>query len=78
MKSTLSEKGQITIPKEIREKHGLMPGCDLEFQSDGGAIRIIKVIQSDPLDRWRGKGSIPGFTKVNDYLNAIRDEERDR
>jgi len=38
MKSTLSEKGQVTIPKVLREKLGLRPGQILEFESKDGLL----------------------------------------
>ena len=32
MKSTISSKGQITVPAKVREKLGLGPGTIVEFQ----------------------------------------------
>lgn len=35
----LTSKGQVTIPKELRERHGLGPGTEVEFtESDGGIV----------------------------------------
>ena len=38
----ITAKGQVTIPQEIRERAGLMPGTDVEFEIDAGAVRLIK------------------------------------
>ena len=43
MKSTVSEKGQITIPKALRQTLGLRPGQILEFESKGGLLVGRKV-----------------------------------
>jgi AbrB family looped-hinge helix DNA binding protein len=49
--STLSEKGQIVIPLDIRLRYELTPGTQVEFVDDGGAIRLVvrrRVTPSDP------------------------------
>lgn len=48
---TLSEKGQIVIPAEIRARHDLRPGTQVEFVDEGGVIRLVvrrRVAVSDP------------------------------
>ena len=40
-KIKINKKGQITIPKEFREKHGLVPGISLDIRADGDKI-IVK------------------------------------
>lgn len=35
-------KGQVTIPQEIRERHGLLPGTEVEFVDDGEEVRLVK------------------------------------
>jgi AbrB family looped-hinge helix DNA binding protein len=39
----ITSKGQVTIPKEIRDGFGFMPGTEIEFVEDNGEIRIRKV-----------------------------------
>ena len=49
--ATLTEKGQIVIPAEIRARHGLTPGTQVEFVDEGGTIRLLvrrRVTPSDP------------------------------
>jgi AbrB family looped-hinge helix DNA binding protein len=36
----ITSKGQVTIPIEIREKLGLLPETDVEFEVVGDAVRI--------------------------------------
>lgn len=49
--ATLTEKGQIVIPAEIRARCGLTPGTQVEFVDEGGSIRLAvrrQVQRSDP------------------------------
>jgi antitoxin PrlF len=49
--ATLTEKGQVVIPAEIRARHGLTPGTQVEFVDEGGTIRLVvrrRVTPSDP------------------------------
>ena len=43
MKAILSEKGQVTIPKPIRDRLGLRAGTAIEFQATGGKLVGEKV-----------------------------------
>ena len=38
----LTTKGQVTIPQEIRERLGLLPHCEVEFDVVGESVRIRK------------------------------------
>ena len=49
--ATLTEKGQIVIPAEIRARYELTPGTQVEFVDEGGSIRLLvrrRVVPSDP------------------------------
>lgn len=49
--ATLTEKGQVVIPAEIRARYELTPGTQVEFVDDGGTIRLLvrrRVVPSDP------------------------------
>jgi AbrB family looped-hinge helix DNA binding protein len=74
-RAILSEKGQITIPKSIREELGLVPGTVLVFYPQSGKIIAEKDDQQAPLGKWRGKGKLPRGLSVNDYLKASRDAD---
>jgi len=38
----ITSKGQVTIPIEIREELGLLPGTEVEFDVDGDAVRLTR------------------------------------
>lgn len=39
----ITSKGQVTIPIQIRERLGLLPETEVEFEVAGNAVRIRKV-----------------------------------
>ena len=34
----ITSKGQVTIPQEIREKHGLLPNTEVDFVVERGRV----------------------------------------
>lgn len=73
MKTTVSERGQITLPKAIRTKLGIRPGTIIEFELVQGKIVGTKKEPQDVLRTWRGKGRLPeGIPDVDAYLNEVR------
>ncbi len=54
MKTTVSEKGQITIPKRLRDRLGLRPGTVLDFEDVGGRLVAHKLVPADHLDELVG------------------------
>lgn len=39
----VTSKGQVTIPKDIRDRAGIRPGTEVEFELRDSEIRLIKV-----------------------------------
>lgn len=62
----ITTKGQVTIPVEIRERLGLHPNTEVEFEVVGQAVRMRKVRRPSGggrrgraiVDRLRGRGSV--------------------
>jgi bifunctional DNA-binding transcriptional regulator/antitoxin component of YhaV-PrlF toxin-antitoxin module len=38
----ITSKGQVTIPVGIRERAGLLPHTEVNFEFDGKAVRIVR------------------------------------
>ena len=73
MKATVSQNGQVTIPKAIRDNLGLRPGTILDFSAVEGKLIGVKKDQEDRIGRWLGKGALPGRLSVDDYLHRVRE-----
>ncbi len=56
--ATLTEKGQVVIPAEIRARHGLTPGTQVEFVDEGGTIRLVVRRRVTPTDPAAGYGLV--------------------
>lgn len=42
----VTSKGQVTIPKEVREKLGIEPGDEVGFREDGEAFILEKTVEA--------------------------------
>ncbi|HET8865124.1 MAG TPA: AbrB/MazE/SpoVT family DNA-binding domain-containing protein [Gracilimonas sp.] len=40
--ATITSKGQVTIPKKIREKLGLKPGDKIDFEVEKGDLKVSR------------------------------------
>jgi len=43
MATTVTSKGQVTIPAPLRERHGLHEGDEVDVIEDGNTLRIVRV-----------------------------------
>ncbi len=50
MRSTVSEKGQVTIPKPLRDRLGIRAGEMLEFHEQDGRLIATKALIQDPVE----------------------------
>jgi len=71
----ITSKGQVTIPQELRERAGLMPGCEVEFcEARDGRVFIRKLTGGrrgrSIVERLRGQGSVSMTTE--EILNLTR------
>lgn len=70
MKATIAERGQVTIPKALRQKLGLKSGTVLDFQVQNSVLIAIKAEQCDPVDQ------VYGCLNLKLNTNAVMDNLR--
>ncbi len=73
MTVTLSARGQLVIPAEIRKNRHLKPGMKVKLVDTGTAI-ILVPIPKNPFAAARG--SLKGLLSSQDVLDARREERR--
>ncbi len=64
----ITSKGQVTIPQDIRERLGLLPDTEVEFEIDGNAVKIRRARGkagrgARMVERMRGAGSVSMTTE---------------
>ena len=73
--ATISAKGWIVIPVDMRRKYGLNPGDSIVLVDYGGVLSIVPRL-SDPIGQTVGR--FKGKTSLVDALLAERARERAR
>jgi AbrB family looped-hinge helix DNA binding protein len=69
--SRVTEKGQVTIPKEIRERLGIRPGDEVTFEETDEGYLIRKEIEGDRFQKWRGVAETD--ESVEDRMTDLRE-----
>ncbi len=70
----LTAKGQITVPRAVREKLGLSPGEYLLFVERDGEFSMRKVLKQSPFDRWVGYLGHRRGASTDTILEELRGE----
>ena len=82
MPTLLTRKGQVTIPKRIRDKLGLLPGTAVEFSVNAAGEVVLHRAAPDeatgraPQDRFdtvRGRADVPWRT--DELMKLLRTED---
>ncbi|MGA9161591.1 MAG: AbrB/MazE/SpoVT family DNA-binding domain-containing protein [Actinomycetota bacterium] len=68
--STISVKGQVTIPKELRDEFGIRTGDRLEFSAEADGIKVRKRVDVDAFEALRGSIRLPA--SVDEIVDEMR------
>jgi antitoxin PrlF len=73
--ATITSKGQITVPREVRRALGVRTGDKLLFESDGKRVQVRAVRSRSAFSKYRGIGN-PGIAtgrkSIDKWLRGIR------
>lgn len=70
MRAVVSEKGQVTIPKALRDRLGIEAGDNLEFVEEEGRLIAVKADTDDPVE------SVYGILALGQSTDTFVDEIR--
>jgi antitoxin PrlF len=71
MEATVAERGQVTLPKAIRDALGLTKGTLLKVELDGSRIILRKDVD-DAISRARGLFKLPKGKTTDDVMRELR------
>jgi len=71
MEATVAERGQITLPKAVRDALGLTKGTQLKVEHDGSRIILRKNVD-DAISRARGRFKLPEGVTTDDVMRELR------
>ena len=70
MKATVGERGQVTIPKQLRDRVGLRPGQRLVVTEEEGRVILVKDLTDDRIMHVYGTLKLPGT--VDEIIDEMR------
>jgi AbrB family looped-hinge helix DNA binding protein len=72
METRVTSKGQVTIPKPIRERLGIVPGDAVAFElAPDGRIVLVKAGGARPVSRFEALRGRPGRGLSTDEIMAL-------
>ena len=73
MKAIVAERGQVTIPKPLRDKLGIRPGTELEFAAKNGTL-VARKAETDAVSRVFG--CLGGQGNTDKFIRALRGDAK--
>jgi AbrB family looped-hinge helix DNA binding protein len=69
----VTTKGQVTIPRNVREVLGIAPETDVEFQEDNGRFYIVKASEGKPTTKFtKLRGIASAKMSTDEIMNLTR------
>ena len=73
MKAVVAERGQVTIPKPLRERLGIRQGTALEFSAQNGVL-VARKAETDPVSGVFG--CLGRRVDTDKYIRALRGDTK--
>lgn len=75
---TVTSKGQVTLPKKVRDALGIQPGTEVEFDVEEGRVVMRKRVPVEAFAEWEGRlrGKLVGAS-VDEAMEIMRGERPD-
>ncbi len=66
----INKRGQVTVPKNLRDTYGLIKGTEVDFIDDGAGIRLVR--RAGQISKARGIAHLRVAGSVDDYIEEVR------
>lgn len=74
--TTMTSKGQVTIPKQMRDSLGLKPGSKVVFEYQGNGRAIIHRAGKPPVSRFaKLRGSLKTGQTTDEVMAMLRGDD---
>ncbi|GAH60610.1 unnamed protein product [marine sediment metagenome] len=65
-------KGQITIPKDIRNRFGFLPGMNVDVIAEDNKVVLVKSRRENKFMKWLGRGRGQDKQSIDFMVDQIR------
>lgn len=72
MKAVVADRGQVTIPKALRQRLGIRPRTVLDFREENGMLVARKAEENDPIAEVMG--CLKPNRSTDDIMSDLRGE----
>ena len=71
----VTTKGQVTIPREVREVLGITPETEVNFVEENGRFYIVKTSEPTPSGKFKGFRGIATTQMSTDEIMGLTREQ---
>ena len=68
MMATVTRKGQVTLPREVRQALGIEAGAEVDFELRPDGVLLRRTVPREAFERWRGYLRTRGVEATTDEL----------
>jgi len=70
----VTAKGQVTIPKNVREELGIKPGTNIDFREDNGRFYIVRITEPTVTGKFNKLRGIPTAKMTTNEIMTLTRE----
>lgn len=71
----VTTKGQVTIPRNVREKLGIFPQSNIDFQEENGNFYIVKTTKTKRTNKFKRFRGIASSQMTTDEILKLTREK---
>jgi AbrB family looped-hinge helix DNA binding protein len=72
----VTTKGQVTIPRNVREELGIVPETEIEFVEENGRFYIVKASGQKPTNKFNKFRGIANARMTTDEIMAMTRDQK--